>query len=85
MYCINSQEASTSCGSSLLKMHMEGPWEIMRGFSVSNCGTVMTTVSNSTREFSGISSSGALEPIQVAPAVESTAKMHWPALRKLAG
>ena len=45
----------------------------------------MTTVSNCTSLSSLISSKGASEPIQVAPAVESTAKMHWPALRKLAG
>ena len=32
-----------------------------------------------------MSTSGASLPIQVAPAVESTAKMHWPALRKFAG
>ena len=45
----------------------------------------MTSISKSTSLSSLMSISGALGPIQVAPAVESTAKMHCPAFRKLAG
>ena len=50
-----------------------------------NCGTVMTAVSKSTILSSAISDSGACVPIHVAPAVESIAKIHWPAFRKFAG
>ena len=82
---MNSQEASTSWESSLLKIQMEGPWEIIWGFSGSNWGMGMATVSKSTKASGLMSESGALAPIQVEPAVESMAKIHWPALRKLAG
>ena len=82
---MKSQEASTSWGSRLLNTQTEGPWEIICGCPGSNWGMGMTTVSNSTNLSGLMSESGAKEPIQVAPAVESTAKTHWPALRKLAG
>ena len=75
----------TSCGSVLLKIHNEGPCEIIYLLSGSYCGITLTSVSKSTSCSSAISSNGAFEPIQVAPAVESTAKIHCPALRKLAG
>ena len=44
-----------------------------------------TTVSNRTILSGAMSHSGASVPIQVEPAVESMAKMHWPAFRKFAG
>ena len=82
---MNSQEASTSWGSSLLKMQTDGPWLIIRGCSGSNWGTGRTAVSKETISEGSMSTSGASVPIQVEPAVESTANRHWPAFRKLAG
>ena len=57
-------------------MQTDGPCEIIFGFPVSYCGTARTAVSNSTALSGAISESGAFIPIQVAPAVESIAKMH---------
>ena len=48
-------------------------------------GISITSISKSTKASSAISTRGASLPIQVAPAVESMAKTHWPAFRKLAG
>ena len=39
LLCKNSQEATTSPGSALLKRQIEGPWEIIIGESGSTCGT----------------------------------------------
>ena len=75
----------TSCGSSLLKTQMDGPWEIIFGLFVSYCGIAMTLQLNGTTFSPWMSRFGASEPIQVAPAVESIAKMHWPAFRKFPG
>lgn len=69
----------------LLKIHKEGPWDIILGCFGSNWGIFITTVSNSTTLSSLMSSSGALVPIHVAPAVESMAKIHWPAFKRFAG
>ena len=53
--------------------------------AVARGGIGMTTVSNFASLSSLMSISGASQPIHVAPAVESIAKIHCPALRKFAG
>ena len=42
----NSQEAMTSCGLSLRKMHTLGPWEMTFWLSALTCGMVAMPPSN---------------------------------------